>query len=90
MTMLKKGMISVPQAARLGCVSRQAVHGWVTKAGWDMQQRSDAFAAREFARLMGTNIGRVKSKAELRRDADEASQAWEWRHGQDGLEPGER
>ncbi len=85
MALLKRGAISVQQAADLACVSRQAINLWVVKEGWDMKLRQDAFAAREFAKLMGTNLNRQKSKRELRQDAEAAQEMWEWRNAQDGL-----
>lgn len=86
MTLLRRGAITVGDAARLGAVSRQAVLKWVKAEGLDIAQRHSAFAAREFKRLLVTD--RKASKAELRRQAEEAEEMWRWRHGKDGLGPG--
>lgn len=79
MALLKSGAISVTEAAELGSVSRQAVRKWTDAAGWNMSNRRRAHVARIFARALDAD--RKPSKAELRRQAQEAKEMWDWRNG---------
>jgi hypothetical protein len=79
MALLKSGAITIPEAATLANVSRQSVWYWVRDAGWNMEARRRAYVARTFARALDAD--RKPSKKELRRQAEEAKEMWDWRNG---------
>lgn len=76
LAMLKRGQISIPEAAELGSVSRQAVLKWTTKRGWNMEQRRRAYVARSFRAMLVTD--RRASKSELRQEAERAVREHAW------------
>ncbi len=70
LSLLKRGQITIGEAAELGSVSRQAVLKWTQARGWNMEQRRRAYVARSFRALL---VGdRRASKSELRQEAERA------------------
>lgn len=79
--LLDRGAITILEAAELGCVSHQAVRKWVRRRRWNMDAKRKGHVTALFRRTL---TGRkANSKEALRKDAREASEAWEWRHGRE-------
>ncbi|MBV8895518.1 MAG: hypothetical protein JO051_03325 [Acidobacteriaceae bacterium] len=79
--LLKRGAVTVNEAAEWAMVSRQAVHLWMREAGlkpgrWKKARKAHAAAAfkREYAEQC-----RRPTKTALRVEAAEAKSAWDWK-----------
>lgn len=84
-SLMKRGRITIAEAAAFAGVSYQAADKWCRRKGFDPRAKRALWARKDIEREIG--LIRQPSKRELREQVADAEQMWRFKHGEgDGLE----